>query len=215
MRPAARVLVIEPRRVACRSLAARVADLEGTRLGDAVGYVVRDDTTMSDATRIVFATPGIVLRQPDAARGAGDGHPRRVPRAHARRRPAARAAGSAANQRPRGHVGDARRRSRRASTSAACTSPPRAARSRSTSATSGAAMRFPMPPSCRRACAPRRSRRPRAIPATCSCFLPGKGGDRGLPARARGRRRSRSFRSTAASRSTSSGARSIDARGAR
>ena len=68
--PAARVLVIEPRRVACRSLAARVADLEGVKLGDAVGYVVRDDKTMSDATRIVFATPGIVLRQPDLLEGS-------------------------------------------------------------------------------------------------------------------------------------------------
>lgn len=57
-----RVLVIEPRRVACRSLAARVADLEGTRLGESVGYVVRDESVMTDATRIVFATPGIALR---------------------------------------------------------------------------------------------------------------------------------------------------------
>jgi ATP-dependent helicase HrpB len=56
------VLVIEPRRVACRSLAARVAELEATRLGDGVGYVVRDEKVVSDATRIVFATPGIALR---------------------------------------------------------------------------------------------------------------------------------------------------------
>ena len=58
----ARVLVIEPRRIACRSLAMRVAELEGTRLGDGVGYVVRDERVMSAATRIVFATPGIALR---------------------------------------------------------------------------------------------------------------------------------------------------------
>ena len=57
-----RTLVIEPRRIACRSLAARVADLEETRLGDGVGYVVRDERVMSKDTRIVFATPGIVLR---------------------------------------------------------------------------------------------------------------------------------------------------------
>lgn len=65
-----RVLVVEPRRVACRTLAARVADLEGTRLGDAVGYVVRDDTTTSEATRIMFATPGIVLRDQALAEAA-------------------------------------------------------------------------------------------------------------------------------------------------
>ena len=57
-----KVLVVEPRRVACRSLAARVADLEGTRLGESVGYVVRDERVMTDTTRLVFATPGIVLR---------------------------------------------------------------------------------------------------------------------------------------------------------
>src|SRR5271170_6929170 len=59
---AGRVLVVEPRRVACRSLAARVSDLEGSPLGQAVGYAVRDDRATSDATRIVFATPGLVLR---------------------------------------------------------------------------------------------------------------------------------------------------------
>ncbi len=57
-----RVLVIEPRRVACRSLAARVAELEGTRIGDGVGYIVRDESVVTEATRIVFATPGIALR---------------------------------------------------------------------------------------------------------------------------------------------------------
>lgn len=61
---AGHVLVIEPRRVACRSLAARVAELEHTPLGEAVGYVVRDDVSRSAATRIVFATPGIALRDP-------------------------------------------------------------------------------------------------------------------------------------------------------
>jgi ATP-dependent helicase HrpB len=57
-----RVLVIEPRRIACRSLAARVAELEGTALGDGVGYLVRDERAASDATRIVYATPGVALR---------------------------------------------------------------------------------------------------------------------------------------------------------
>ncbi|HSO38298.1 MAG TPA: helicase-related protein [Labilithrix sp.] len=65
-----RVLVVEPRRVACRSLAARVAELEGSRVGESVGYVVRDDAAMNDATRIVFATPGIVLRHDALVRSA-------------------------------------------------------------------------------------------------------------------------------------------------
>ncbi|MCU0687360.1 MAG: hypothetical protein MUF34_34795, partial [Polyangiaceae bacterium] len=57
-----RVAVVEPRRVACRALAQRVAELEGVPLGGAVGYRVRDDSRVSAASRLVFATPGIVLR---------------------------------------------------------------------------------------------------------------------------------------------------------
>lgn len=57
-----RVLVVEPRRVACRALAARVADLEGCRVGDRVGYIVRDDRRATDTTQIIFATPGVALR---------------------------------------------------------------------------------------------------------------------------------------------------------
>lgn len=59
---AGRVLVVEPRRIACRSLAGRVAELEQTRLGDTVGYAVRDERVRSANTRILFATPGLVLR---------------------------------------------------------------------------------------------------------------------------------------------------------
>jgi ATP-dependent helicase HrpB len=66
-----RVLVIEPRRIACRSLATRVAELEGTQLGDAVGYLVRDERVATDATRIVFATPGVVLRNRALLAAAG------------------------------------------------------------------------------------------------------------------------------------------------
>ncbi len=57
-----RVLVVEPRRIACRSLASRVADLERSEVGSTVGYVVRDERVLSSDTRIVYATPGIVLR---------------------------------------------------------------------------------------------------------------------------------------------------------
>lgn len=55
------VLVVEPRRVACRTLAARVAELEKVRLGDRVGYHVRDDVRRNAHTQIVFATPGVAL----------------------------------------------------------------------------------------------------------------------------------------------------------
>jgi ATP-dependent helicase HrpB len=57
-----RVLVMEPRRVACRSLAQRVAELEEVTLGKEVGYHVRDERRATDKSHILFATPGIVLR---------------------------------------------------------------------------------------------------------------------------------------------------------
>ena len=57
-----RVLVVEPRRVACRALAQRVAELEGVPLGGVVGYRVKDEQRATKDTRIVFATPGLVLR---------------------------------------------------------------------------------------------------------------------------------------------------------
>jgi ATP-dependent helicase HrpB len=57
-----RVLVVEPRRVACLGLAAWVASLEQTPVGKVAGYAVRDDRRMNRETSIVFATPGTVLQ---------------------------------------------------------------------------------------------------------------------------------------------------------
>lgn len=57
-----RVVVVEPRRVAAQSLAARVAELEGATLGREVGYVVRDAHQAGPDTRVCFVTPGIALR---------------------------------------------------------------------------------------------------------------------------------------------------------
>ncbi|MCB9764019.1 MAG: ATP-dependent RNA helicase [Alphaproteobacteria bacterium] len=62
LRARGRVLVVEPRRVACRALAARVAELDGVELGDAVGYVVRDERRARGDSALVFVTPGIALR---------------------------------------------------------------------------------------------------------------------------------------------------------
>lgn len=57
-----RVLVVEPRRVAARSLGTRVAELEGTPTGKGVGWVVRDDVQADARTQVVFVTPGVALR---------------------------------------------------------------------------------------------------------------------------------------------------------
>jgi ATP-dependent helicase HrpB len=57
-----RVLVVQPRRVAARGLAMRVAELDGSPLGGRVGYAVRDDRRASSKTQILFVTTGVALR---------------------------------------------------------------------------------------------------------------------------------------------------------
>lgn len=57
-----KVLVIEPRRVACVGLASRVSFLEQTSLGAKVGYSVRQDSKSSNDTQILFVTPGVALK---------------------------------------------------------------------------------------------------------------------------------------------------------
>nr|WP_192867665.1 DEAD/DEAH box helicase [Thaumasiovibrio occultus] len=57
-----RVLVVQPRRIACTSLANYLAALTHTKLGDTVGYAVKFAAEYTDHTKIVFVTPGIALR---------------------------------------------------------------------------------------------------------------------------------------------------------
>ena len=59
---AGRILVLEPRRVAARAAARRMALEGGGRLGDEVGYQVRFDRQYGPDTRILVVTPGILLR---------------------------------------------------------------------------------------------------------------------------------------------------------
>ena len=57
-----KIIVVQPRRIAARMLARRVADLRGCRLGGEVGYVVRFDNTTSADSRIIYVTDGILQR---------------------------------------------------------------------------------------------------------------------------------------------------------
>ena len=57
------VVILQPRRLAARLLASRVANERGVELGQEVGYQVRFENAASAATRIKFETEGIVLRQ--------------------------------------------------------------------------------------------------------------------------------------------------------
>lgn len=54
--------MLEPRRLAARAAARRIAGERGSRLGDEVGYHVRFDRQCGPQTRIVVVTPGILLR---------------------------------------------------------------------------------------------------------------------------------------------------------
>ncbi len=57
-----RVVVLQPRRVAARTVARRVAEEMGVELGREVGYQVRFEDQIAPQTRIAFVTEGILLR---------------------------------------------------------------------------------------------------------------------------------------------------------
>ncbi len=59
--PPRRVLVVEPRRVACRALALFLARQRGEAVGGPIGYRVRFDDRSGPETRVLFATPGVAL----------------------------------------------------------------------------------------------------------------------------------------------------------
>ena len=57
------IVVLQPRRLATRMLANRVAQERKVRLGEEVGYQIRLDRVTSARTRIRFVTEGVLLRQ--------------------------------------------------------------------------------------------------------------------------------------------------------
>lgn len=57
------IVVLQPRRLATRMLANRVAYERKGRVGDEVGYQIRLDRVCSSKTRIRFVTEGVLLRQ--------------------------------------------------------------------------------------------------------------------------------------------------------
>ena len=67
-----RIMVLQPRRIAARMLAARVAKERGQRLGGEVGYQVRFENVSSRDTRLMYVTEGVMLRHllddPDLAK---------------------------------------------------------------------------------------------------------------------------------------------------
>ncbi len=57
-----KIIMLEPRRLAARSIATRMAELWGDNVGDTIGYRIRFENRISDKTRIEVVTEGILTR---------------------------------------------------------------------------------------------------------------------------------------------------------
>ena len=68
-----RIGCTQPRRVAAMSVAKRVAEEVGCRLGQEVGYTIRFEDLTSPETKITYMTDGMMLRQCLMVRGWGGG----------------------------------------------------------------------------------------------------------------------------------------------
>jgi ATP-dependent helicase HrpB len=60
---AGRVLIAQPRRVAARAAAHRMAALLGERVGERIGYAVRGERRVGAATRVEVVTTGLLVRR--------------------------------------------------------------------------------------------------------------------------------------------------------
>lgn len=57
------IILLEPRRLAARNAAARMAYLLGEKVGERVGYQIRQDSCLSAKTKILVVTEGILTRK--------------------------------------------------------------------------------------------------------------------------------------------------------
>ncbi|MFJ2503111.1 ATP-dependent helicase HrpB [Microbacterium sp. NPDC087592] len=62
-RSTGRVIVTQPRRVAVRAAARRLAHLDGSPLGSRVGFTVRGERSAGPETQVEFVTAGVLLRR--------------------------------------------------------------------------------------------------------------------------------------------------------
>lgn len=58
-----KIVVLQPRRIAARTTAARIASERQVSLGDEVGFIVRGESKTSKKTRLEVMTEGILLRR--------------------------------------------------------------------------------------------------------------------------------------------------------
>lgn len=57
------IVVLQPRRIAARSAAARISEERGTAIGQEIGYQVRNESRASKNTRILICTEGVFIRR--------------------------------------------------------------------------------------------------------------------------------------------------------
>ncbi len=58
-----KIIMLEPRRLAVRSSASRMAELLGEEVGETIGYQVKMDSVQSNKTKILIVTEGILTRK--------------------------------------------------------------------------------------------------------------------------------------------------------
>jgi len=58
-----KIIMLEPRRLAVRSSAARMAELLGEKVGKTIGYQIKMESVQSKATKILIVTEGILTRK--------------------------------------------------------------------------------------------------------------------------------------------------------
>ncbi len=58
-----KILMLEPRRLAVRSSAARMAELLGEKVGKRIGYQIKMESVQSKETQILIVTEGILTRK--------------------------------------------------------------------------------------------------------------------------------------------------------
>ena len=57
-----KIVMLEPRRLAAKTVASRLAEILGERTGGTVGYRIRMESSESAATRLLVVTEGILIR---------------------------------------------------------------------------------------------------------------------------------------------------------
>ena len=67
-----KILMLEPRRLAAKAVAARMAQLRNEPVGDTIGYRIRFESRVSQATRVEVVTEGILTRMIQTDSNLGD-----------------------------------------------------------------------------------------------------------------------------------------------